>query len=108
MGGSLSFKDCITDITCKPERFDPLGLSQDEGEEEFSVHAGMLMCMQDMKMQLSQWGTLTEAFRPGGKAYGYNIVCTGHSLGAGIAVLLALDLRATYGDAVRYVGYEPP
>jgi len=64
--------------------------------------------MRDIKMQLVQHSILEEALAPGGKAHGYKVVCTGHSLGAGIAVLLALELRASLGEVVRYVGFEPP
>jgi len=43
-------------------------------------------------------------------ARGFPIVCVGHSLGAGVACLLALKLRKTlkWGKDVRYVGFEPP
>lgn len=114
--GTFSVKDCIIDARCTPEHFNPLGMSSKMGgagadggpESEHFAHAGMLSCMRDIRERIVQRGILDEVLATGGKAHGYRVVCTGHSLGAGIAALLALALRARLGDGVRYVGFNPP
>eukprot|EP00927_Polykrikos_kofoidii_P006010 TRINITY_DN12425_c1_g1_i1.p1 TRINITY_DN12425_c1_g1~~TRINITY_DN12425_c1_g1_i1.p1 ORF type:complete len:745 (-),score=83.08 TRINITY_DN12425_c1_g1_i1:215-2449(-) len=124
--GTFSINDCILDVACKGEEFNPTCLasptqSGDELDAEEShdtqtgyyAHSGMLLCMRDVKARLLQRGILEELMVPGGRANGYTVVCTGHSLGAGIAVLLALELLSSeplydLGVSVRYVGIEPP
>eukprot|EP00747_Dinoflagellata_sp_TGD_P013122 gnl/TRDRNA2_/TRDRNA2_122275_c1_seq1.p1 gnl/TRDRNA2_/TRDRNA2_122275_c1~~gnl/TRDRNA2_/TRDRNA2_122275_c1_seq1.p1 ORF type:complete len:390 (-),score=50.56 gnl/TRDRNA2_/TRDRNA2_122275_c1_seq1:21-1190(-) len=110
--GTLSIQDCIIDANVKAEPFDPLSLA-DEGsalldpKNGLYAHAGMLACMRDLKERLEKRGILA-LLAPGGEAHGYVMVCTGHSLGAGIAALLALELHPSLGNCVRYVGFEPP
>lgn len=64
-------------------------------------------CAKDAQKCLTNTGVLEKALQFGGRAYGFQIVCVGHSLGAGIACILALLLKSTYPN-VRYVGVEPP
>lgn len=110
--GTFSIKDCIIDVCVRPEHVAPPCLPRCAklGAEDgpFLAHAGMLASMRDVLARLEENGVLRDALAPGGKACGYNLVCTGHSLGAGIAVLLALELRGTWGEAVRFVGFETP
>eukprot|EP00928_Gymnodinium_smaydae_P042859 TRINITY_DN28831_c0_g1_i1.p1 TRINITY_DN28831_c0_g1~~TRINITY_DN28831_c0_g1_i1.p1 ORF type:complete len:847 (+),score=48.47 TRINITY_DN28831_c0_g1_i1:297-2543(+) len=116
--GTLSIKDVVVDISCKPVPFDIWMPEDAAGEEacdsptyeksEFYAHAGFLACMRDLKSRLTEQGILEQLSSPWGKAHQYRVMCTGHSLGAGVALLLALDLRQHFGDAVRFVGFEPP
>eukprot|EP00929_Paragymnodinium_shiwhaense_P059258 TRINITY_DN29671_c0_g1_i1.p1 TRINITY_DN29671_c0_g1~~TRINITY_DN29671_c0_g1_i1.p1 ORF type:complete len:766 (+),score=122.39 TRINITY_DN29671_c0_g1_i1:90-2387(+) len=116
--GTFSVQDCLIDARCKPEYFDPFASqraangqeAQPEtgAEAERYAHAGMLVAMRDIKNRLAERGILEDVLAEGRRGHGYKIVVTGHSLGAGVAVLLALELRSEYGEAVRYVGFEPP
>jgi len=128
--GTFSLKDCIVDAACKPEAYDPWAVAvasspREEAPESelggaekkppaaakgFYAHAGMLTCMRDVRAQLVQRGILdSSSLAAIGQAHGCRIVCTGHSLGAGIALLLALELVGRQAPgAVRYVGFEPP
>jgi len=74
------------------------------------VHGTVLLCAEDAHHRLRHKRILENALGPGGRAEGYSVVCVGHSLGAGVACVLALQLKATLHEAkdVRYLGFEPP
>jgi hypothetical protein len=54
------------------------------------VHEGILHCARVLLREISP---LIEEYAVTG---GYDVICTGHSLGAGVAILLAVLLRGTY------------
>ena len=115
--GTLSIEDCISDATCGNEKLSrqeslgvldvrerdlesaPLkGLDLDDGGQLHFAHAGMTAIARNTVAAVEPaLRTLDED--PLAKAY--PIVFVGHSLGAGVAALSALFLRATFGDRVR-------
>jgi len=128
--GTLDLKDSLADIGALPRAFDPDHFDLDfdntgdygydnaspaAKEKGMFVHGSVLKCTYDCRKRLEKSRVLEDTLEIGGKCNGYEIVCTGHSLGAGIACLLALQLRRTLrqylthvGQDVRYIGYEPP
>ena len=52
-------------------------------------------------------GLLEEHLTGGGEYTNYTLVITGHSLGAGVASVLALMLKPKYKDLMCYA-YSPP
>jgi len=74
------------------------------------VHDAMLACAKDLFTQLQEHPKVQEMLPVSGSApsVAKRVVVCGHSLGAGVACLLALLLRPVLGDAVYFVGFEPP
>lgn len=56
------------------------------------VHEGILHCAQQLLFEISP---LVEEY---GLSKGYDVVCTGHSLGAGTAIVLAVLIRGRYPE----------
>lgn len=130
--GTFSIRDCISDAASSPVTFDPdatvsspdtRGLWQARAKPDAQsfddkygtfVHAGIWTCASDVKQLLDQDVNLPALLEPGGRFAGFRVVCVGHSLGAGVASVLALLLRAERllaggkADDVRFVGVEPP
>ncbi|XP_073943872.1 diacylglycerol lipase-beta-like isoform X3 [Choristoneura fumiferana] len=84
--GSISLRDIFTDFTAGSERFEADGLP-----EGTAAHKGMSMGAAKMLKRLMP--VLERAFQ---QYPHYDLVLTGHSLGAGVAVLVALKLRPRY------------
>mmetsp|Transcript_21497 Transcript_21497/g.47690 ORF Transcript_21497/g.47690 Transcript_21497/m.47690 type:complete len:713 (-) Transcript_21497:85-2223(-) len=116
--GTADLKDAIADAAATPVAFDPLEMAgwrqknDPFGEDGLFAHATMVLCAQDALKRLEEVGVLEAALKPGGCAEGFPVVCCGHSLGAGVACLLALLLQknpmAKKAKLVRFVGFEPP
>jgi len=109
--GSASLLDLITDLSLNSERFsvdvdtDPIlreDTTLDDGEVR--VHRGMLNGARYVYNTIKANKVLDDLFllNPG-----YNLVVTGHSLGAGVASLLTLLLKQQYPD-VRCYAFSPP
>ncbi|XP_050680765.1 diacylglycerol lipase-beta isoform X2 [Leptidea sinapis] len=84
--GSISLSDIFTDFTAGSEKFEADGLPEDT-----AAHKGMSMGAAKMLRRLTP--VLERAFH---QFPHYDLVLTGHSLGAGVAVLVALKLRPRY------------
>eukprot|EP00928_Gymnodinium_smaydae_P061398 TRINITY_DN45481_c0_g1_i1.p1 TRINITY_DN45481_c0_g1~~TRINITY_DN45481_c0_g1_i1.p1 ORF type:complete len:833 (-),score=131.33 TRINITY_DN45481_c0_g1_i1:57-2528(-) len=136
--GTADLKDIVNDIGITPVFFDPLGLSTSscrreppfDDQRDFFVPKTWLSIAKDALRELEHSKALEKAVRclAAGRskmpsrhadtekdgAYqsnlaGVRLLLTGHSLGAGVACLLALELTARFPEAlVRYVGFEPP
>eukprot|EP00928_Gymnodinium_smaydae_P035937 TRINITY_DN25201_c0_g1_i2.p1 TRINITY_DN25201_c0_g1~~TRINITY_DN25201_c0_g1_i2.p1 ORF type:complete len:786 (-),score=169.02 TRINITY_DN25201_c0_g1_i2:16-2373(-) len=118
--GTMDIKDTIADLGAEPVFFDPLGEAGPECAREppfrdsrdFFVHSTMLKCAEDALARLQENGLLADVLAPGQRAHGWEVVCLGHSLGAGVACLLALMLRGGALGApasnARCIGFEPP
>ncbi|XP_023316995.1 sn1-specific diacylglycerol lipase beta-like isoform X2 [Trichogramma pretiosum] len=86
--GSLSLRDIITDIAAASDSFEPEGLPPGS-----MAHRGMIIGAKVILKQLDQYKVLETAF----KMYPhYDLTLTGHSLGAGLAVLLGTLIRPRY------------
>uniref|UniRef100_A0A914C025 sn-1-specific diacylglycerol lipase n=1 Tax=Acrobeloides nanus TaxID=290746 RepID=A0A914C025_9BILA len=110
--GSMSLLDIVTDLMLNDAVFsvdvdtDDI-LRQDETldtEGEVRVHLGMLKSARYVYNTLQKHNVLEDLFmlNPG-----YNLIVTGHSLGAGVASLLTLLLKQTY-PTVRCYAFSPP
>ncbi|XP_043272623.1 diacylglycerol lipase-beta-like isoform X2 [Venturia canescens] len=97
--GSLSVRDLITDIAAASESFHPEGLPPDS-----MAHKGMIVGAKVLLKQLEQYKILENAFATYPH---YSLVLTGHSLGAGLAVLLALLIRPRYPHLKVYAFSTP-
>lgn len=114
--GTADIKDCIADAGARPLFFDPFGRAGKDANRsepfdcnnDWYVHGTMLLCMEDTLHRLRHKRILEDALE--GDCRGYDIVVTGHSLGAGVACLLALQMKANFMDIahVRFVGFETP
>jgi sn1-specific diacylglycerol lipase len=107
--GTLSFKDVLTDITVSVKH-----LTKDDVGDKFSVkgayvHRGMYRTAVGIRDQLlePQQGkkpVLTNTLKQNNL---YRLVIVGHSLGAGVASILAILLKDYFPDLVCYA-YSPP
>nr|XP_034840765.1 sn1-specific diacylglycerol lipase beta isoform X3 [Maniola hyperantus] len=84
--GSISLRDIFTDFTAGSEKFEADGLPEDT-----AAHKGMSMGAAKMLRRLMP--VLDRTFQ---QFPHYDLILTGHSLGAGVAVLVALKLRPKY------------
>mmetsp|Transcript_2002 Transcript_2002/g.6691 ORF Transcript_2002/g.6691 Transcript_2002/m.6691 type:complete len:792 (+) Transcript_2002:97-2472(+) len=116
--GTADIKDCIADAGAKPMFFDPFGWAEPgcrmmppfDSEKDLFVHGTILLCAEDAHHRLRHGRILEDLLLHKKKCPDYGVVCVGHSLGAGVACLLALLLKQFLKGAssVRYVGFEPP
>eukprot|EP00756_Hemistasia_phaeocysticola_P061127 Hpha_TRINITY_DN4624_c0_g1::TRINITY_DN4624_c0_g1_i1::g.97154::m.97154/K13806/DAGL; sn1-specific diacylglycerol lipase len=97
--GTMSVQDVVTDVRAEVE-----DLSEYTSEVSGSAHKGMLKVALNVKEDIEQTGAMKRAL----DAYeGYGLVFTGHSLGAGGAVVLAVLYHAQYPH-VKCFAYSPP
>merc|ERR1711934_405993 len=90
----MSLEDCLSDATCAD-----IALSSFQERLEGRAHAGMAsIAFNTLLLVIPHVDTTSEP-----------IVCVGHSLGGGVAQLLALFLtKARPQRDIRCVAYEPP
>ncbi|XP_071449155.1 diacylglycerol lipase-beta-like [Hetaerina americana] len=97
--GSITVRDIFTDFCAASTDFCCPDLPPGS-----AAHKGMLQTARFVKERVEESGALKRAF----DSYPhYNLVVTGHSLGAGVSVLLAMLMRATYPD-LRCYSFSPP
>ena len=97
--GSISLRDIFTDLTAAAEKFEAEGIPPDS-----MAHKGMIAGAKYLKRRLDESGVLERAFA---MYPHYDLILTGHSLGAGVAVLLALMIRPTYPKLKVYAFATP-
>lgn len=97
--GSLSLRDVITDITADSEVFICEGVPLNA-----QAHRSMITAARVILKQLYGNKVLERAFNTYPH---YNLVLTGHSLGAGISILLAFLLRPQYPSLKVYAFATP-
>lgn len=97
--GTLSADDALTDLACVTDTIVVDGLPVG-----WTAHRGMLQAAMFVYRQLAKNGILEEAFA---RHPEYHLVITGHSLGAGAAVLLSLFLKTKYPE-LRCFAFSPP
>lgn len=99
MRGSFSFRDIFTDLTANSERFEAPGFPP-----ETSAHRGMIAGAEILLKRLRETQILDRAFNTYTE---YKLVLTGHSLGAGVAILAAARLRPKFPD-LQVFAYATP
>ncbi|CAH0394561.1 unnamed protein product [Bemisia tabaci] len=97
--GSISMRDIFTDLTAVADKFEVEGLPPDS-----MAHKGMIASANYVKKELEDGGLLDKAFAAHPD---YKLVLTGHSLGAGTSVLLAILLKPKYPDVKVYAFATP-
>ncbi|XP_017777073.1 PREDICTED: sn1-specific diacylglycerol lipase beta-like [Nicrophorus vespilloides] len=97
--GSISLRDLFTDLTATSDRFEAEGLPADT-----TAHKGMKIGAEFVAKRLKQLGVLEKALN---KYPEYGLVLTGHSLGAGVAALLAIKIRPSYPELKVYAFATP-
>ncbi|XP_017792702.1 PREDICTED: sn1-specific diacylglycerol lipase beta-like [Habropoda laboriosa] len=97
--GSLSLRDLLTDIAADSEVF-----PCDDLPPGSQAHRGMITAAKSILKQLDDNQILERAFSTYTQ---HNLVITGHSLGAGIGILLALLLRPRYPNLKVYAFATP-
>ncbi|POM75300.1 Hypothetical protein PHPALM_7612 [Phytophthora palmivora] len=120
--GTLSLEDCLTDAIA-------YGMSMNDVADRWGcdgtgeyAHQGFLTCAESVYLELNRLGVLEMLFDEKSTAtiatngvnmcergayHNYGLVVTGHSLGAGTAVLLSVMLRAKYPQ-LRCFAFSPP
>ncbi|CAI8058323.1 Diacylglycerol lipase-alpha [Geodia barretti] len=106
--GTLSFKDVLTDITVSVKK-----LTKEDVGDKFNVpgayvHRGMYRTAKGIRDQLlsPDKPILTNTLGDYEKDH-YRLVIVGHSLGAGVASILAILLKDYFPDLICYA-YSPP
>ncbi|XP_021709577.1 sn1-specific diacylglycerol lipase beta [Aedes aegypti] len=97
--GSLSMRDVFTDLVANAERFDAPGMPPDS-----SAHRGMVAGVDCLLKRLREGNMLERIFNTYPE---YTLVLTGHSLGAGVSILLAAKLRSRFPDLRVYAFATP-
>ncbi|XP_026666472.1 sn1-specific diacylglycerol lipase beta-like isoform X2 [Ceratina calcarata] len=97
--GSLSIRDIFTDIAADSESFECEGLPPGS-----QAHRAMITSAKLILRQLDDNKVLEHAFLTYPH---YNLTITGHSLGAGIGILLALLIRPRYPNVKVYAFATP-
>lgn len=97
--GSISLRDIFTDLTATSDRFEADGLPPDT-----MAHKGMTIGAEYVQKRLRETGIVDKALA---RYPEYGFVLTGHSLGAGVAALLALKIRPRYPDLKVYAFATP-
>ncbi|KZC11064.1 Sn1-specific diacylglycerol lipase beta [Dufourea novaeangliae] len=97
--GSLSLRDIFTDFAADSDIFECEGLPPGS-----MAHRSMIIGARVILGQLKENKILEQAFNTYPQ---YNLVITGHSLGAGVGILLAFLLRPTYPNLKVYAFATP-
>ena len=97
--GSWSISDIFTDLAAQPETFTAPGFP-----ENTFAHYGVTKCCNQVIRRLNEDSLLDKVLE---HHPGYELVFTGHSLGAALAILIGAKLRSKYRDLKVY-GFATP
>ncbi|XP_025832678.1 sn1-specific diacylglycerol lipase beta [Agrilus planipennis] len=97
--GSISLRDIFTDLTAGSDQFEAEGLPPDT-----MAHKGMIEGANYIYRRLKETNILDKARSLYPE---YDLILTGHSLGAGVACLLALKIKPKYPDVKVYAFATP-
>lgn len=120
--GTLSLEDCLTDAIAYGVSLDGLAERWNCDSSGEYAHQGFLHCAEAVYLEINRLGILEMLFDPdsnvsvatdvlnqceGGQYKDYGLALTGHSLGAGTAILLSIMLRPKYPN-LRCFAFSPP
>ncbi|KAL7481992.1 hypothetical protein ACHAW6_007666 [Cyclotella cf. meneghiniana] len=106
--GSLTLEDCVVDVLLDPSPLDSLGEQYGFSGNGQYCHGGVLECTQWLHADLTRHKILDKLLLGEHSEYSdYTLRIVGHSLGAGIGVILSLMLRNTF-PGLRCICYSPP
>ncbi|CRL00123.1 CLUMA_CG013403, isoform A [Clunio marinus] len=97
--GSWSMSDIFTDLAAAPAPFHAQGMP-----ENTVAHYGMSLCCEKILAKLMEDNLIERSLA---QYPDYDFVITGHSLGAGLAVLVGAKLRPLFPD-VKVYGFATP
>jgi sn1-specific diacylglycerol lipase len=106
--GSMSLHDAITDVVAQPKALIVTDIEA-AGTGPCYVHGGMLRCAEKILAKLTRRGIID--LLVSGKYSGHSLVVVGHSLGAGVATMLAIRLRDKFPELrprLQAFAYAPP
>ncbi|KAI8820184.1 uncharacterized protein EV422DRAFT_531933 [Fimicolochytrium jonesii] len=104
--GTLSTADILVDLNCDLTEIDVPGL---ESGDKAHTHSGMFRTAKNVMREIEREGVLRRLLLEEGSKYqSYGLVCCGHSLGGGVACLLAFLLRTSTYPTARAICYSPP
>ncbi|KAG5480986.1 hypothetical protein LSCM1_06660 [Leishmania martiniquensis] len=107
--GSMSIEDCVTDFAALPVMLELRDTPPRVPASEYYAHGGMVRCAFNMLDNLHQHGILPELLC--GRFAGKKVVLLGHSLGAGVALILSAKLWSDHPmlrGRLRCLAYAPP
>jgi len=105
--GTFALEDLVADLTIKPTQLDDIGERFGFDGQGEHAHSGMLASAEWIYSDLEEQRVLEKLLREECSQYpGFSLYVTGHSLGAGVAALLALMLHQKYD--LKCICYEPP
>jgi sn1-specific diacylglycerol lipase len=106
--GSLTLEDCVVDVLLDPSPLDALGEKYGfDGSGQY-CHGGVLECTNWLHADLMKHKVLDKLLLgPNAEYPDYTLRIVGHSLGAGIGVILSYMLRNTF-PGLRCTCYSPP
>ncbi|KAJ3289455.1 hypothetical protein HDU79_004038 [Rhizoclosmatium sp. JEL0117] len=104
--GTSSAMDVLIDLKLDTSPFDIPELSAED--EKHEAHSGFLHTAWNIVKELTEHNLLGELLLdPKSEYYGRKLIVTGHSMGAGVAALVANILRHDFPSTHCYA-YEPP
>ena len=109
--GTLSLEAAVTDLSIRPELLQDFrdkceGLGDPDIAGEY-CHSGMLKCALAIYEDLQRHHILDNLLLENARFPGFQLICCGHSLGAGVASVLGLLLRSNFPD-LRCLCFAPP
>jgi sn1-specific diacylglycerol lipase len=105
--GTFALEDAVTDLTLSPVSLEEAGAQYGfDGASEYA-HAGMFASAEWVSRDLKRTGALESLLGPRGSHPNYRLYITGHSLGAGVAAILALLLHSEF-PTLKCLAFEPP
>jgi sn1-specific diacylglycerol lipase len=105
--GTFALEDAVTDITLTPVSLDEAGARYGfDGQSEYA-HFGMFNSAEWVVRDLRSTGVLEALLGEKGTHRDYSLYITGHSLGAGVAAILALLLHSSF-PSLKCLAFEPP
>lgn len=120
--GTLSLEDCLTDAIAYGMSLDALAERHGCDSAGEYAHQGFLHCAEAVHVELQRLGVLEMLLNPDasasialdelnvcerGQYRNYGLTLTGHSLGAGTAILLSIILKPAYPN-LRCLAFSPP
>lgn len=110
--GTLSLEDCVTDVLADCQSLEEAGLEWGFDGSNVQAHQGMLEAALHVRRFLHRWNLLRPMMMmkeedDGTRSSFPHLKVVGHSLGAGMAILLTLMLRAEFPNVMCFA-YSPP
>eukprot|EP00796_Vickermania_ingenoplastis_P012515 gene12515-8570_t len=107
--GTQSLSDCLTDISALPTPVELADTPPNSSADDFYVHGGMYESANYVLRSLQYYGVLDSVKE--GKFKESKVIVLGHSLGAGVSIILSTLLWSQHPDIrerLQCLAYSPP